>query len=175
VADRDLIRIKLMLRLAALRRYAALPIPAEEDVLVEQFIREWRSGSGTSPQAAEALDGVKGSLGVFAVRAASRAVRNRDIEAVRLGFRALCMAGREEEDYRELDGITAVLCDSCKRLGFDPALEVQTVLPNARGDAGRILNAFAGSLPAVSLEKHRMREGSDEDGFRYRWGWEDPA
>jgi len=175
MAGRDLIRIKLMLRLASVRRYAALPIPAEEDTLIEEFISDWRSGSSESAEAKDALDGVKGFLGAFSVRAASRGVRNQDIEAIRLGFWALCIAGSEESDYRDYGEIAAALVDSCGRLGVDPAGELQRIMPNARGDAARILKVFSDALPEVTLGTWRVREGSDEDGFRYRWGWERAA
>jgi hypothetical protein len=176
MAGRDLVRVKLMLRLAAVRRYVALPIPAEEDTLVEEFISDWRSGSSSASEALSALDSVKGFLGAFAVRAASRGVRAGDIESVRLGFWALCVAGWEEDDYREFGAIAAVLIDACRRLGVEPEIELGRVLPEARGDAARILSSFAKALPGgVALGDYRVHADADESGFRYRWGWERAA
>ena len=171
MAGRDLGRLRLMLQVAAVRRYAALPIPSDEDVLVEEFVREWRSGSSKEPEAHQALDRlVQGMLGSFAVRSASRAVRDRNVEHVRLGLTALCIGGAED-DPRDLEQVACVLFDSCVRVGVEPAALFLEAAGGARGGAARILRTFADmSKEDVSLTKYRIRENEDDGGFRYRLG-----
>src|SRR5262249_39844621 len=133
MAGRDLVRLQLMFQAAAVRRYADLPIPADEDVLVEEFVREWDKGGSATPEAAQALDRfARGMLHVFAVREASRAVRERDVEHVRRGLSALRIAGTEA-DPRDLQQEACVLFDSCLRIGVEPAFVFREALSEAKG------------------------------------------
>lgn len=157
-----------MLQGAALRRYAELPIPSDEDALAEEFIREWMAGSSSTPEAKEALDRlVRGTLLTFAMRAASRAVRLRDPQHLRQGLTALCIGGAES-DSRDLQQVACALYDGCLRLGVDPAVTFREAAGQARGGAAWILSEFGGLPPGeVTLPGHRVREDKDEGGFRY--------
>jgi hypothetical protein len=159
-----------MLRIAAARRYAALPIPADEDTLVEEFLDEWRAGGAQTKEAPEALDRAGAFLGVFIIRAASRAVRNQDVQLIRLGLQALSMVGADE-DPRDLATYACVLVDSYSRLGVEPAFLLKEASSASRGGAATILKTFL-DLPKAqrTLQKYRIRESSDEDGFRYAIG-----
>jgi hypothetical protein len=163
-----LLRVKLMLQGAAERRYAELPIPCDEDALAEEFIREWRAGSSGSPEADESLDRlVRGMLLTFAIRAASRAVRQHDPQHLRQGLAAVCIAGTES-DSKDLQQVACALYDGCSRLGVDPSVEFREAAGQARGGAARILSEF-GSLPPgeATPPRFRVQESTDEGGFRY--------
>jgi hypothetical protein len=171
MAGRDLLRLRLMFQVAAAARYRDLPIPSDEDLLVEEFVREWDDSSSDTPEAAQSLDRfARGMLHVFAFRVASRAVRERQVEYIRLGLSALRIAG-SEDDPRDLQQEACVLFDSCMKIGVEPAFIFREALAEAQGGAAQILQAF-GQLPKseVSLAKYRVREASDDAGFRYKLG-----
>jgi len=159
-----------MLRIAAARRYAALPIPADEDTLVEEFLEEWRAGGARNKEAHEALQRAGAFLGMFIIRAASRAVRNQDVQSIRLGLQALSMIGADE-DPGDLATYACVVVDSCSILGVEPAFLLKEAGSASRGGAAAILKTFL-DVPKArrTLQKYRVRESSDQDGFRYAIG-----
>src|ERR1700730_12340646 len=148
-----------MFQVASVRRYADLPIPCDEDVLVEEFIREWTGGSSAAPEATQALHRLAGGkLLTFARRAASRAVREREPNHIRLGLSALCIAGADDYPV-DLPKIACVLYDSCIKVGVDPTFMFREAAGNAEGGAESVLRSF-GSMPKaeVLLSKYRVRE-----------------
>jgi hypothetical protein len=152
-----------MLQAAAVRRYQDLPIPADEDALAEEFIREWRKGDKREAGPLDEL--VVGVLLVFAIRSASRAVRERETEWIRLGLAAVAIVGNDS-DPRDLQQQASVLGDACRRVGIDARFLFQEAARNAEGGAATVLQQFGG-IREVDLAAHRVLASESPDGFLY--------
>ena len=111
------------------------------------------------------------TLGVFAERVASMAVRRHDPSDLRVGLIAMAIAMKAAGDWRDVLPVYSLLYRAAEKIGVDPAVEFAEA--NARlGGAADSLVEFAGREPwNRGIDVMGYVESSDQDGFKFVRTW----
>jgi hypothetical protein len=146
-----------------------IPIARDEEIggLLSQVMDEHRVARLTRCL----QDGHAAVLRVFAERMASKAVRNHDVVALRLGLIALLLSG-QRSDSRETILLFPIFYDAVRRIG----LEIMPFAASIQQIIGDLLTApliefLQRSETDKSLHAMGYSVGADADGFRYQRDW----
>lgn len=166
------------LRLATVEGYLDLPLPIPADDEAAAVVERFARASNASREALRThLSSPEyDALLAFAIRMAMLAVRERSIARLRLGLRAVALAGdAPPADWRETSLPLLLLRDAAWRIDADARGEFANA---ARLAQGRTVRALTGAVPRstlmVGIERLVMRLGvgmwkavNAPDGFRY--------
>ena len=154
--------------------YGPAEFPDARDAVLDEYVAQLRAGGPPAVQEACARVSQRGRdvLAAYAVRAASRAVRDSDPECLIRGLVAVVVGGLDENGREALLHMPA-LEDACRRLGLEPG-DVFGDAAAAVGHPGTVNLALwlARAPEARTLECMGYGVREDESGFRYVWvGW----
>jgi hypothetical protein len=153
------------------RGYLPMTIPIARDREIGQVLSQVVAERGISNLARSLQNGRELVLRAFAERMASLAVRNGDLESLRLGLIALLLSSRGP-DLRDSIAVVPLFYDAIARLGVDLHSFVATV-QEAVGDllCKAFLDFSKRSDFEMGLEIGGYSASSDADGFRYLRNW----
>jgi hypothetical protein len=142
------------------------PIPAKDDLLVADVLRELREKDSTylDQVAADLTNEDRATLDGFACHFATWAVRAKSVELIELGLFALEMAERNV-DYSECESFP-LLFDALKKVGLNPKAKCKELAPQFTGQMRAALE-YAGRRGAIPVYNTRFRESADQHGFKY--------
>ena len=153
--------------------YGTWPIPHDLDQSITALIGDWcdlgdeqRIGESSTITARQCQ-----TLLAYSERMASKAVRTRDSECIRLGLIALGVDGWRT-DWRDNIMVLSLHARSSEIIGADPSTLFgeagQCLAPNVQ----RSFELFLQRDPEDrSIEAMGFTESRDEDGFRYKRTW----
>jgi hypothetical protein len=151
--------------------YGLAAFPDARDTELDQYARDLMSGGPAAVRAALNVVSEKARqvLRVYAERAASRAVRDKDRDLLVLGTIALVVGGLDENALEALTRMPLIE-DASKRLG----IELADVFEKAAGVVGHPgtvnLMLWLSRAPADRTPECMGFAAADDDsGFRYRW------
>jgi hypothetical protein len=157
-----------MLDRLSLADYSRSPIPAEEDVRLQLFIRDMT----LSERERQALPPEQGwFLIVYARRMASLAVRRTAEDPIRDGIAAL-LVEHGRADFNESMDTVALLYDAAIRIGSHPQGLFKELARASSTKLARAISDFPDRPPKDrALDAWGYYPSSDEDGFRYSRRW----
>ena len=157
--------------------YLEQPLPCEADEIVAALV------AGFEEAPAPAREGVRRrvgctharALGLFAVRMATLAVRERSAERLRIGLCAAVLSAGERADWRDLGDTLHLLSDAAIRIGADGPTEFANAARFARGWYVGYVQRFPprwgwhrlAERAAMVLGLGDWRAVEASDGFRY--------
>lgn len=160
-----------LLKELAAERYSPEAIPGRRDNEIVELLSTVHSTHDFN-SIASGLDLPSGRvLNLFAKRAASLAVRQRDASWIRYGLIAAMLSGTVE-DYREIARTNSLLFRAAELAGFDPVAVFESAAELADADSAETARLFAhANESARSISVMGYAEGDDGDGFRFISLW----
>lgn len=152
--------------------YIAMPMPVPADELLAKVVSAFTGWPVTVRD--QFLAGMPpeklGLFGIFGHRAATLAVRNNDVDILRLGLIGNVIANTPIPANRNVDAALAVFHHCAQRLKVDPQTLFMDAAQYATGDMAERLIAF-GRRDDVSLRQFGWREIKTPEGVRYKFEW----
>lgn len=112
----------------------------------------------------------RGIFGIFGHRAATLAVRNNDVELLRLGLVGNVIANTPIPANRNVDIALAVFYHCARKLDMDPKDVFADVAEFATDELATRLISF-GQREGISLKQFGWREIKTPDGVHYKFEW----
>lgn len=109
-------------------------------------------------------------LAIFGHRAATLAIRNADVDQLRLGLIGNVIANYHIPDSRNVDTALAVFYHCARKLEIDPADLFDDVAQFTGEETANHLRTF-GRRPDVTLKQFGWREIKTPEGVRYKFEW----